>query len=90
MLKNIFKVIESDFNIRTVILIVFLIFLSSILEIFSISIIIPLISSFTVNNIEDVIFYEIINSVYSIKSKEIFLKIIIFGFLYKALAIFIL
>ena len=61
MLKNIFKVIESDFNIRTVVLIVFLIFLSSILEIFSISIIIPLISSFTVNNIEDVIFYEIIN-----------------------------
>ena len=82
MLKNIFKVIESDFNIRTVILIVFLIFLSSILEIFSISIIIPLISSFTVNNIEDVIFYEIINSVYSIKSKEIFLKIIIFGLLF--------
>ena len=73
MFGIIFKVLKNDFNKYSIFTLIILMSLGSILEIFSIGLIIPLISSLTVNNIEDILFFKQINLVFDINSKKIFL-----------------
>ena len=73
MFGIIFKVLKNDFNKSSIFTLIILMSLGSILEIFSIGLIIPLISSLTVNNIEDILFFKQINLVFDINSKKDFL-----------------
>ena len=77
MFQLIFKVLEKDFKTINIFFLVILMAVGSILEIFSIGLIIPLISSLTVSNIENIIFYEQINSIIKIKTKEDFFRLIL-------------
>ena len=77
MFGIIFKVLKNDFNKSSIFTLIILMSLGSILEIFSIGLIIPLISSLTVNNIEDILFFKQINLVFDINSKKDFFNLIV-------------
>ena len=77
MFGIIFKVLKNDFNKYSIFTLIILMSLGSILEIFSIGLIIPLISSLTVNNIEDILFFKQINLVFDINSKKDFFNLIV-------------
>lgn len=77
MFQLIFKVLEKDFKTINIFFLVILMAVGSILEIFSIGLIIPLISSLTVSNIENIIFYEQINSIIKINTKGDFFRLIL-------------
>ena len=77
MAKIIFDILKEDFSRFSIFFLIFLMSLGSVLEIFSIGLIIPLISSMTVENIEDIIFFNQINKFVEIKSKEEFFNLII-------------
>ena len=77
MFQLIFKVLEKDFKTINIFFLVILMAAGSILEIFSIGLIIPLISSLTVSNIENIIFYEQINSIIKINTKGDFFRLIL-------------
>ena len=77
MAKIIFDILKEDFSRFSIFFLIFLMSLGSVLEIFSIGLIIPLISSLTVENVEDIIFYDLINIFFEIKSKKEFFNLII-------------
>jgi len=77
MFKTILDVLNQDFKIKSIFFLVFLMIIGSIFELFSIAIIIPLISSFSVENYKDVVFYDYLSLVFTVNDKEILLSIII-------------
>ena len=77
MTKIILDILKEDFSRFSIFFLIFLMSLGSVLEIFSIGLIIPLISSLTVENIEDIIFFNQISKFVEIKSKEDFFHLIV-------------
>ena len=77
MFKTILDVLNQDFKIKSIFFLVFLMIIGSIFELFSIAIIIPLISSFSVENYKDVVFYDYLSLVFTVNDKEVLLSIII-------------
>lgn len=77
MAKIILDILKEDFSRFSIFLLIFLMSLGSILEMFSIGLIIPLISSLTVENVENIIFYDQINNFIEIKSKKQFFNLIV-------------
>ncbi len=77
MFRATLDVLKEDFKKINIFFLIILMTLGSILEIFSIGLIIPLISSLTSNNIEDIIFYKQINAIYEIKSKKEFFNLMV-------------
>ena len=77
MFGIIFKVLKNDFNKLSIFSLIILMSLGSILEIFSIGLIIPLISSLTVDNIDDILFFDHINLFFDINSKKEFFNLIV-------------
>ena len=77
MFRVTLEVLKEDFKKINIFFLIILMTLGSILEIFSIGLIIPLISSLTSNNIEDIIFYKQINAIYEIKSKKEFFNLMV-------------
>ena len=74
MLKKIFKILDYHFHKSKIFILIFLIFISSVLEILGIGIIIPIISYLTNDNIENVILYKYLNSIFLFNDKPSFLK----------------
>ena len=82
MFKTILDVLNQDFKIKSIFFLVFLMIIGSIFELFSIAIIIPLISSFSVENYKDVVFYDYLSLVFTVNDKEVLLSIIIKSILF--------
>jgi ABC-type bacteriocin/lantibiotic exporter with double-glycine peptidase domain len=78
MLKKIFKVLHYHFHSRKIFILIFLIFISAMLEILGIGIITLIISYLTHSNIEDFIAYKYLNLIFSYHDKSSFLKTVSF------------
>ena len=87
MFKIILNILSKDFKKSSIFLLIFLMVVGSIFEIFSIGVIIPLISSFSTDNLNEIIFFKHLDPIFNISSKQemlsILTKIILIFFIIK-------
>ena len=87
MFRTIVNILIKDFKISSVFFLIFLMVVGSIFEIFSIGVIIPLISAFSAENLNDIFFFKYIDVIFEISSKgdliSVLGKIILVFFLIK-------
>lgn len=70
MFKTILNILAKDFRIRSIFLLISLMVIGSIFEMFSIGVIIPLISAFSADNLNDIVFFKYISPIFEISSKS--------------------